>query len=278
MSVKQVERKESSLILKGGELLDFGIGAAGLVEFAALAVDEDGVRSRFEDRIGHSDAGRREMECRSHERFLVFSLLVPHAVERAHSCADVHLVDRRIEAHPRVALCERTGIFGERGRDFRVLEVSEPMGNPEVAQVDDRLGAIGLEVRHGLVDQLPVVAARSIMDEVQRRTVAKVRNADLPSQLEIPLPEVVMLHVYTAPGRDIPTTQPGDRWFLVNGSSYAAAHVSGLVALLRQKRRSPGPTLVSGRNGAIDACASLVRVTGACDCSCSHARVASLAR
>jgi len=85
-------------------------------------------------------------------------------------------------------------------------------------------------------------------------------------------------HVYTAPGRDIPTTQPGDRWFLVNGSSYAAAHVSGLVALLRQKRRSPGPTLVSGRNGAIDACASLVRVTGACDCSCSHARVASLAR
>jgi subtilisin family serine protease len=85
-------------------------------------------------------------------------------------------------------------------------------------------------------------------------------------------------HVYTAPGRDIPTTQPGDRWFLVNGSSYAAAHVSGLVALLRQKRRSPGPTLVSGRNGAIDACASLVRVTGACDCSCARARVASLAR
>jgi len=85
-------------------------------------------------------------------------------------------------------------------------------------------------------------------------------------------------HVYTAPGRDIPTTQPGDRWFLVNGSSYAAAHVSGLMALLREKRRSPGPTLVSGRNGTIDACASLVRVTGSCDCSCSRARVASSAR
>ena len=85
-------------------------------------------------------------------------------------------------------------------------------------------------------------------------------------------------HVYTAPGRDIPTTQPGDRWFLVNGSSYAAAHVSGLVALLREKRRSPGPTLVSERNGTIDACASLVRVTGRCDCSCSRARVASTAR
>ena len=85
-------------------------------------------------------------------------------------------------------------------------------------------------------------------------------------------------HVYIAPGRDVPTTQPGDRWFLVNGSSYAAAHVSGLVALLRQKHRSAGSILVSERNGAIDACASLVRVTGACDCACSPARVASSAR
>jgi subtilisin family serine protease len=85
-------------------------------------------------------------------------------------------------------------------------------------------------------------------------------------------------HVYIAPGRDIPTTQPGDRWFLVNGSSYAAAHVSGLVALLRQKRRSAGSTLVSERNGTINACASLVRITGACDCACSRARVASSAR
>ncbi len=85
-------------------------------------------------------------------------------------------------------------------------------------------------------------------------------------------------HVYIAPGRDIPTTQPGDRWFLVNGSSYAAAHVSGLVALLRQKHRSAGSTLVSERNGTIDACASLVRVTGSCDCACSRARVATSAR
>ncbi len=85
-------------------------------------------------------------------------------------------------------------------------------------------------------------------------------------------------HVYIAPGRDIPTTQPGDRWFLVNGSSYAAAHVSGLVALLRQKHRSAGPTLVSERNGTINACASLVRVTGGCDCACSRARVATAAR
>lgn len=67
--------------------------------------------------------------------------------------------------------------------------------------------------------------------------------------------------VYSAPGRDVPTTQPGGRWSLVDGSSYAAAHVSGLVALLRERRGASGGavTLVSSRpgGGTIDACASL---------------------
>ena len=73
--------------------------------------------------------------------------------------------------------------------------------------------------------------------------------------------------VYTAPGRGVPTTEPGGRWFLVNGSSFAAAHVSGLVALMRQQRRSMPVALVSQR-GAIDACATLSRVAGRCDCPC----------
>ena len=57
------------------------------------------------------------------------------------------------------------------------------------------------------------------------------------------------VRVYTAPGRDVPTTQPGGRWFLVNGSSFAAAHVSGLVALVRQRQRSrrPDPGLGASR-------------------------------
>lgn len=81
--------------------------------------------------------------------------------------------------------------------------------------------------------------------------------------------------VYTAPGRDVPTTEPGGRWFLVNGSSYAAAHVSGLVALMRERRRSAAPVLLSARGGGmIDACASLLRVAGACDCACGSSRLA----
>lgn len=80
--------------------------------------------------------------------------------------------------------------------------------------------------------------------------------------------------VYIAPGRGVPTTEPGGRWFLVNGSSYAAAHVSGLLALLRQKRRAPAVALVSQRpgGGSIDACATLLRASGACNCSCGAIR------
>jgi hypothetical protein len=83
--------------------------------------------------------------------------------------------------------------------------------------------------------------------------------------------------LYTAPGRDIPTTQPGGRWSLVNGSSYAAAHVSGLMALMHGHgtgaRSARGRVLVAARSGggAIDACATLVRALGACACACAHA-------
>jgi subtilisin family serine protease len=81
--------------------------------------------------------------------------------------------------------------------------------------------------------------------------------------------------VYTAPGRDVPTTEPGGRWFLVNGSSFAAAHVSGLVALMRQRRRSAALTLVTRGGGAIDACATLAHAAGPCDCICGSIRFAN---
>jgi subtilisin family serine protease len=76
--------------------------------------------------------------------------------------------------------------------------------------------------------------------------------------------------VFAAPGHDVPTTLPGGRWALVNGSSFSAAHVSGLVALTREHGRfRPGAlTLVSVRpgGGAIDACATLTRVSGSGGC------------
>lgn len=75
--------------------------------------------------------------------------------------------------------------------------------------------------------------------------------------------------VYIAPGRDVPTTQPGGKWFLVNGNSYAAAHVSGLVALAREHRSGSVPQLVTERSGLIDACATLARARPHCECDCA---------
>jgi subtilisin family serine protease len=63
---------------------------------------------------------------------------------------------------------------------------------------------------------------------------------------------------FAAPGRDVPTTQPGGKFGLVNGSSYAAAHVSGLFALLREHSPHGGAAmLLAGAGGAVDACATL---------------------
>lgn len=84
--------------------------------------------------------------------------------------------------------------------------------------------------------------------------------------------------VLLAPGRDIPTASPGGGWCLVSGSSYAAAHVAGMLALLRELR--PGATPLQLRallqprtpNAAtIDACATITRASGACACSCATA-------
>jgi len=81
--------------------------------------------------------------------------------------------------------------------------------------------------------------------------------------------------VYIAPGREVPTTEPGGRWFLVNGSSFAAAHVSGLIALAEQRQPAGPLTIVTDRGGPVDACATLLRAAGKCDCTCGSLRGAS---
>lgn len=43
---------------------------------------------------------------------------------------------------------------------------------------------------------------------------------------------------YVAPGMDIPTTRPGGGWTFVTGSSYSAAHITGLLALNYERNRS----------------------------------------
>jgi subtilisin family serine protease len=71
--------------------------------------------------------------------------------------------------------------------------------------------------------------------------------------------------VYIAPGLDVPTTEPEGKWSLVSGSSYAAAHVSGLAALLRQLSgnhiTNAQATSIFGPRGPIDACAAVARLS-----------------
>ena len=76
--------------------------------------------------------------------------------------------------------------------------------------------------------------------------------------------------VYIAPGRGVPTTQVGGRWQLVDGSSFAAAHVSGLIALMREHSSRSGELrlVASSASGAIDACSTLTAGTRHCECNC----------
>jgi subtilisin family serine protease len=91
-----------------------------------------------------------------------------------------------------------------------------------------------------------------------------------------------------APGHDIPTTAPGGRWNFVSGSSYAAAHVSGLVALLAELRPTLGAAqmheqMIAAENGSkaigiagvVNACAAIGHTTGNCPCLCPTAAHAS---
>ena len=90
--------------------------------------------------------------------------------------------------------------------------------------------------------------------------------------------------VLRGPGRDIPTTMVGGKWGFVAGSSFAAAHLTGLVALLRelapnlrpqQIREALAaqaiPSLASDHHVVVDACAAVARITGTCACACAVA-------
>jgi subtilisin family serine protease len=80
-----------------------------------------------------------------------------------------------------------------------------------------------------------------------------------------PLPAGAVL----APGRDIPSPAVSGGWSLVSGSSFAAAHASGLLALVRELGGAASPArplqaaLVTGPAGRIDSCATLLRQAGA---------------
>lgn len=87
--------------------------------------------------------------------------------------------------------------------------------------------------------------------------------------------------VLLAPDRAIPAPVPGGGWGMVNGSSFAAAQVTGLMALVRELTPtasssilntpfSPAPTVgfPSRRPQYLDACGIIARAAQRCVCDC----------
>jgi subtilisin family serine protease len=166
--------------------------------------------------------------------------------------------------------------------DARVINLS--LGGPS-----DRLlqALLSAAVRHGTT----VVGA---FDPSQADGGFPANSASVLAVAAQPA-DSVPRHVLLAPGTDVPTCLPGQRWGFVSGSSYAAAHVAGLVALLAQLApasdsrvlehgivtRSVGSKVerasIGGASpaigGTIDACATIARAAATCACSCSRGGV-----
>ncbi|MES2296566.1 MAG: S8 family serine peptidase [Pseudomonadota bacterium] len=141
----------------------------------------------------------------------------------------------------------------------RLLEAAQARGIKVVGAVDGQLG------NGGFPASLPGVFA------------AGVARGEMASAL-------------LAPGRDIPTTLPGARFGFVTGSSYSAAHLSGLLALMGELRPDDdaaqaqamlrsvpdGLARAGASGGALDACAVLASAAHACVCACAGARLTAL--
>ena len=94
---------------------------------------------------------------RGDEGPVAHQLLVPPAEGGRELGADEHLVDRGVELDPREAMREGAGILGKQLGEVRVLEVADPVGHAEVAQVDDGNDAALLQPGERQIGELPVV-------------------------------------------------------------------------------------------------------------------------
>lgn len=169
------------------------------------------------------------------------------------------------------------------------LRACSEAGGGQVAQCDSfSLGkALNFAIMHephvinlsltGPPDRL----LQRLLDAALARGIAVVGAADpalADGGFPASWPGVLAVGADSAPGRDIPAPLPAGRFGIVSGSSYAAAHVSGLLALLDQLRPGATPSqlrgfvqgglLKVGSRAPIDACGALAQAAGRCVCAC----------
>jgi subtilisin family serine protease len=137
----------------------------------------------------------------------------------------------------------------------------------------DRLLDVALERGIGVVGAVDAQAAGPSFPASHRGVLAVVSQP--PNGAPAGAAAAAVAGTLLAPGNDIPAPAPGGRWSFVSGSSYAAAHVSGMLALLDQLQ--PGATPAQLRallqpgapnTGNIDACAAISRLVRNCSCAC----------
>jgi len=141
----------------------------------------------------------------------------------------------------------------------------------------DRLLDVAMERGIGVVGAVDAKASGAAFPASHRGVLAVASQAEAGKQAA--LPTATGDPPLLAPGNDIPTTAPGGRWSFVSGSSYAAAHVSGMLALMEQLQPNATPAqlrrlLQPGEalnTVNIDACATISRLLRHCSCSCTAA-------
>lgn len=160
------------------------------------------------------------------------------------------------QAAPAQTLCTSLGLAKAL---YAAIQQDAQIINMSLSGPDDRL--LGVLLDQALARGVAVVAA------LPGRGGAGAFPANHPGVFVVgsapPLPTGAML----APGRDVPSAAPGGGWSLVSGSSFAAAHASGLLALVRELDGARGTlalktALVTAAEGRIDSCATLARYAG----------------
>ena len=204
VAVVEVQGQEAALVEEVGRRLERHAG--GVEVLRQLALDEQRVAPHLQDGEHGVHVGADHVLERGDERLVGGQPLVPPAVERAELGGDVHLVDRGVEPHPRVALREGPGEVGEVAGELRILEVAQPVRHAEVAQVDDGHDAHAPHLGHHLVRPRPVVPARPAVRAVVRRTVAQEGEAKLAREPEVfppvgVVPALLQLVAALLPGR-----------------------------------------------------------------------------
>jgi hypothetical protein len=165
----------------------------------------------------------------------------------------------------------------------RLLDVALARGVSVVGAVDVQTADGGFPASH------PGVLAVAGLQSSRPSPAGALPSGTLP------------MSVLRAPDRGIPAPRPGGGWDLVSGTSFAAAQVSGLVALLRELSPRLGATdlraalsapatstpmvstsiglgLAPKRPSSIAACAGGGRVAGRCACDCAVAQAGLMPR